>query len=65
VSCVARKWVGGLTTGAGTGSNAGGTPTKTTLNTALAQSLKITGQLANAADTLVLESYAVRITPGV
>lgn len=57
--------VGGLTTGAGTGSNAGGTPTKTTLNTALAQSLKITGQLANAADTLVLESYAVRITPGV
>ncbi len=56
--------VGGMGAGAGNGSNGGGSPTKTTLNTASNQSLKITGQLASGADTLVLESYAVRITPG-
>lgn len=36
-----------------------------TVDTTASQTVVITGQLANAADSLTLESYTVRITPGV
>lgn len=61
----ASAQVGGMTTGAGVGSNTAGVPMTTAIDTTVDQVLKITGQLASAADTLTLESYAVRITPGV
>ena len=46
------------------GTNSASANATSSINTALDQVVQITGQLANASDTLVLEGYTVELIPG-